>query len=109
MKLEHERVRHPVFGDGIITGTAPGSVEVTFAGAHGTKRFVCPDAFETWLTLCRSEARADMEQLLCRRREEAEAERIAREAEALSRREAEQQEQAKERRTVKKRINVQKK
>ncbi len=70
MNLIKEQVRHSRFGLGTILGQTASTVEVRFEEAYGTKKFVYPTAFESFLVLCRPALKESMEQELTGIREQ---------------------------------------
>ena len=51
MELMDQNVRHARFGVGTIVEMQPRRITVVFAQPYGQKRFVYPDAFETYLSV----------------------------------------------------------
>jgi len=84
MNLMKEQVRHNQFGLGTIVGQTTSTVEVRFGEAYGTKKFVYPSVFESFLVLCRPVPRESMVNELTQIRERIEGERrLQAEAEKL--------------------------
>lgn len=52
MNLLYEKVQHLQFGIGEITQQSPITITVYFSKPHGEKRFLYPDAFESYLAPC---------------------------------------------------------
>ena len=52
MNLLCEKVQHPQFGIGKVTQQSPTTITVCFLKPHGEKKFLYPDAFESYLTPC---------------------------------------------------------
>lgn len=75
MNLIQEQVQHSRFGLGIILEQTASTVEVRFDNACGTKKFIYPSAFESFLVLCRPVLKQSMDMELSQIREQNEAER----------------------------------
>jgi hypothetical protein len=75
MNLITEQVQHSRFGLGTIQSQTASTIEVRFDDTFGTKKFIYPSAFESFLVLCRSLPRESMEQELTQIREQNETER----------------------------------
>ena len=78
MNLLHQQIQHRQYGVGEIVEQTGRSVAVRFSGSGETRKFLYPVAFSSYLTLCDSAARAEMEQELLRSAEAADAERSRR-------------------------------
>ncbi len=52
MKLVHEQVHHTKFGVGTVIRQTESVIEVKFKKEFGNKKFIYPEAFETFLKLC---------------------------------------------------------
>ena len=72
MDLLHARVEHSRFGSGTITDFDGRRLSVAF-DAGGERRFVWPDAFDSFLTADDERIQAEARDALARRREEAQA------------------------------------
>lgn len=70
MNLIKEQVQHSRFGMGTILGQTASTVEVRFEDAFGTKKFMYPSAFESFLVLCRPALKESMERELTDIREQ---------------------------------------
>ena len=81
MNLVAEQVRHSRFGLGVILEQTASTVEVRFDDTIGTKKFMYPSAFESFLVLCKAAMKETMDQELTGIREQFAAEN-ARKAEA---------------------------
>jgi len=51
MKLLNEKVKHKIFGDGVVTGVSPKRIEVSFPESNEVKLFQYPDSFEKYLKI----------------------------------------------------------
>ncbi len=84
MNLIKEQVQHSRFGLGTILEQTASTVDVRFEDDFGTKKFMYPSAFETFLVLCRPALKESMEQELTGIREQFALERARKiEAERL--------------------------
>ena len=81
MNIVNESVRHRQFGSGTITEQTVTVVTVEFCEEHGTKKFLYPSAFETFLELSNSIVKQKMDEELREFREQEELERQRRVAE----------------------------
>jgi hypothetical protein len=52
MDLKHEQVTHFKFGTGTITAQDSSTVTVKFSKEYGSKKFLYPSAFQSFLDLC---------------------------------------------------------
>lgn len=91
MDLLHQRVAHPRFGTGEITGQSRRQLSVSFSSAPALRRFLYPAAFFGYLVLCDDAAQAQLEAELARSGEAKEF--LRRQESARSIRQAEQQRQ----------------
>ena len=89
MDLLHQRVAHPRFGTGEITGQSRRQLSVSFSSAPALRRFLYPAAFFGHLVLCDDAAQAQLEEELARSGEAKEL--LRRQETARSVRQAEQQ------------------
>jgi len=78
MNLITEQVQHSRFGLGTILEQTASMIEVRFDDGFGTKKFVYPSAFESFLVLCRPTLKALMDHELTQIREQVETERVRR-------------------------------
>jgi len=53
MNIVGEKVIHKRFGEGKVTEQEETTVSIVFSSSYGTKKFLYPSAFETFLTLCK--------------------------------------------------------
>lgn len=84
MNLIKEQVQHSRFGLGTILEQTASTVDVRFEDDFGTKKFMYPSAFETFLVLCQPALKESMEQELTGIREQFAMERARKiEAERL--------------------------
>lgn len=51
MNIIHEQVNHLKFGTGTVTAQDPSTVTVKFSKEYGSKKFLYPSAFRTFLEL----------------------------------------------------------
>lgn len=79
MDLTGKTVEHRVFGPGTVTGMGGGTVTVRFG--EGEKRFVCPDAFGSFLTLTDREGQRSVERQIAEKEAALRKERRAAQAE----------------------------
>lgn len=75
MDVMHKKVVHCQFGIGVITNQNPSTVTVAFAEPYGERKFLCPNAFGSFLELCDSDLKAQMHQELQQLQEQAALER----------------------------------
>ena len=61
MKILLEQVYHQQFGHGTVVEQGETAVTVRFAGAAGDERFLYPQAFIHYLTLCDGERQAQLQ------------------------------------------------
>ena len=87
MDLVRKQVYHRQFGVGQITDQAATTVTVEFCEEFGTKKFLYPVAFESYLVLDDGSAKAQVDSELQQMRDLAQVEREMREKEAEQRRE----------------------
>lgn len=87
MDLMNETVIHHRYGQGRITAQDSSSVTVEFGEEFGTKKFLCPAAFASFLELSDPLVRGKMDEELRLLREQADAERKQRELADEKRRE----------------------
>jgi hypothetical protein len=52
MNVMHEQVNHLKFGTGTITAQDSSTVTVKFSKEYGSKKFLYPSAFKSFLNLC---------------------------------------------------------
>lgn len=52
MNIVHEQVNHLKFGTGTITAQDSSTVTVKFSKEYGSKKFLYPSAFKSYLDLC---------------------------------------------------------
>ena len=90
MDLINKQVRHRQFGLGKISNQTMTAVTVRFCEKDGTKKFLYPSSFESFLELCDSTAKEEMDDELRLIRKRAEEERRKRAEENEKRREEEQ-------------------
>lgn len=60
MNLMHEQVNHLKFGAGTVTAQDPSTVTVKFSEEYGSKKFLYPSAFQSFLELCNSSVKEQM-------------------------------------------------
>jgi hypothetical protein len=89
MNMINKQVCHHQFGVGAITSQSMTTVTVKFCTKYGTKKFLYPSAFESFLELCDPAAKAEMDDELHQIRERVEEERRKRAEEDEKRREEE--------------------
>ena len=107
MNINHEKVSHCLFGAGTITSQTATTVTVDFCEKFGTKKFLYPSAFESFLKLCDPKAKAEMDGELEQIRLQAEKERRNRIEEEEQHREVERLALLEQKRvTVKKRSSA---
>ena len=75
MKLVHEQVHHIKFGVGTVIKQTDTIVEVKFSKEFGNKKFVYPEAFDTFLKICNPVSQEKMNDELRQIREEIESQR----------------------------------
>jgi len=85
MNLINKEVLHKHFGKGNIIELTDSCIEIQFAS--GSKRFVFPDAFGTYLTMVDKRAEASIKRLKAKREEELKKEELLLEQEKLERQE----------------------
>lgn len=61
MNLINQKVHHRIFESGTIVSQSATTVTVKFCEKYGTKKFIYPSAFESFLELCGSDAKAEMD------------------------------------------------
>ena len=81
MDVLHQQVSHARFGVGTVTDQKARLITVAFDAPHGTKTFLYPDAFQTFLTLTDEASQARMQQEIQALRDAADALRRQQEAE----------------------------
>lgn len=72
MNLINQKVHHHIFESGTIVSQSTTTVTVKFCEKYGTKKFIYPSAFESFLELCGSDAKAEMDDELRQIRDRAE-------------------------------------
>lgn len=85
MNVVNEPVYHRKYGSGIITDHAMTMITVEFCEEHGTKKFLYPSAFESFLELCNPIIKQKMDDELQVIREHDELEQLRQHAEAEQR------------------------
>ncbi len=86
MNVLNLTVKHAIFGTGRITQQDETVLTVTFPKPYGEKKFVYPNAFSKYLTLCDASLRPEMKQeLLSYRKQVAEERDRAERARKLAR------------------------
>jgi len=89
MNIMNEQVRHQQFGIGTVVGQTATTVAVEFSKEYGTKKFLYPSVFESFLALCDPASKIKMEDELRQIHEQAEAEQKMKMEEDEKRREEE--------------------
>lgn len=89
MNIMNRQVHHHQFGMGTVISQASAIVTVQFCEEYGTKKFLFPSAFESFLELCDPVAKAEMDNELRQIRERAEEKQRKRAEEDEKRREEE--------------------
>jgi hypothetical protein len=89
MNVTHDKVCHRQFGVGTVISQTMTTVTVQFCERYGTKKFLYPSAFESFLTLCNPASKEKMDDELRQIRECVEEEQRKRAEEDEKRREAE--------------------
>ena len=81
MNLLQQQVRHRQFGTGRVTGQQQSVITVQFDPPYGEKNFLCPAAFEQFLSLTDAQQQQLLQAELDQLHLQAELERKAREEE----------------------------
>lgn len=89
MNVTHDKVCHRQFGAGTVINQTMTTITVQFCERYGTKKFLYPSAFESFLTLCDPAFKEKMDDELHQIRERMEEERQKRAEEDEKRREEE--------------------
>jgi hypothetical protein len=61
MHLIHERVEHKSFGIGEVIDQAENIILVRFSESGAIKKFIFPDSFETFLSICNESLATEIE------------------------------------------------
>lgn len=109
MDVMGQQVYHGKFGEGTVVGQTEATVSVEFEKKHGTRKFIYPSAFETFLSLCDQSAKEKMNRELKRLQKQAETERRERDEAEANRREEERVAALEEKRAAAKRRSSAKK
>lgn len=64
MNLMHERVDHKIFGVGEIIHQENNIIQVRFRELNSVKKFLYPDSFETFLSICNTDLIPEVEEAL---------------------------------------------
>lgn len=64
MNLMHERVEHKTFGVGEIIHQEGNIIQVRFRESSSIKKFLFPDSFETFLSVCNADLIPEVEEAL---------------------------------------------
>lgn len=89
MNVVLKQVQHRQFGNGTVISQSLTTVMVQFCEEYGTKTFLFPSAFESFLELCDPESKAQMDNELSMIRKKKQEERRIREEEEQKRRDEE--------------------
>jgi hypothetical protein len=89
MNVTNDQVRHRQFGVGTVINQTMTTITVQFCERYGTKKFLYPSAFESFLTLCNPASKEKMDDELHQIQERMEEERRKRAEEDEKRRDEE--------------------
>lgn len=76
MNVINELIHHQQFGSGKVTNQTMNIVTVKFRGEYGVKKFVYPNAFESYLELCNPNVKHEMNDVLLENLKQEELERL---------------------------------
>ena len=62
MHLIHERVEHKSFGTGEVIDQTENIIQVRFSESGVIKKFIFPDSFESFLSICNENLAAEIEE-----------------------------------------------
>jgi hypothetical protein len=74
MDIINAQVNHRTYGNGVIVGQADNIITVKFAYEHGTKKFLYPSIFESYLSFSNEHLQSEQLAEITRQRAEFEAE-----------------------------------